>query len=400
MSTKLAVRPSPRRTRGTLVVWGLLGAYPFGGMTWQVLHHLAGFRSLGFDVWYVEDSERPVFAPGTYNRTTDVSWNVSFVARHLERLGLGDRWAFRLPGTGGEFTGGLNAAGVRDLYRTADAVFDLCGAQDLRDDHRDIGCLVLLETDPVVNQVEVAVGDPGRIAELARYHALFTYGANIGAPDCRVPVTTFAWHPTRPPVVVDWWKAPKPPQRGALTTVARWRNKGKDVVWQGECWQWSKHVQFERFLDIPSESTIPLEVAVSGIDPESLEELRDLGWRTVELEWLNDPDSYRSYIRESLGEFSVAKDQYVTPRSGWFSDRTVCYLAAGRPVVIQETGFSSSVPSGEGLLSFTTREDALRAIASVEQNYARHAAAAREIAGEYFEARRVLGDVARVLGLP
>ena len=109
---------------------------------------------------------------------------------------------------------------------------------------------------------------------------------------------------------------------------------------------------------------------------------------------------YRSYIGESRGEFTVAKEQNVRLRSGWFSDRTVCYLAAGRPVVVQETGFSSSVPSGEGLLSFGTREDALRAIASVGQDYAQHAAAAREIAGEYFEARRVLGDVARVLGLP
>lgn len=393
------MRSSPRQIRGEIVVWGLLGAYPFGGMTWQVLHHLAGLRSLGFDVWYVEDSERPVYAPTTYSRTLDVSWNVEFVARHMSRIGLGDRWAFRLPGTGGMYAGTLDTAGVGALYRRAEAVFDVCGAQEIRGDHEDIRCLVLLETDPVVNQVEVALGDAGRIAELERYHHLFTYGSNLGGSDCRVPVERFHWRTTYPPVVVDWWTSAGRPRRDALTTVARWKNTGKDVVWRGERWQWSKHVQFERFLDLPRDSVLPLEVAISGIDAAGLARLEALGWTTRPLGWLTDPDEYRVYIRESLGEFSVAKDQYVTPRTGWLSDRTVCYLASGRPAVVQDTGVSAAIPTGEGLLTFSTRDEALDAISQLRSDYGRHARAALELARTHFEASSVLGEVAREAGL-
>jgi hypothetical protein len=384
-----------------VVVWGLLGAFPFGGMTWQVLHHLAGFRSLGFDVWYVEDSDRYLYDAETFVRTAESAANVRFVARQLARLGLRDRWVFRLPHSKGVFAGALDARGLQALYRSADAVFSVCGAQEIRADHDGIGCLILLETDPVANQVAVARSDAEKLRELDRYDVLFTYGANLGAPDCRVPIERYTWHPTRPPVVLDWWQDGARTPRAALTTVAKWQHTGNDVVWQGERWRWSKHWQFDRFIDIPRDSALPLEVAIGAIDPASLERLRDMGWRTRSPGpmKLTDPDTYRSYIRESLGEFSVAKDQYVTPRSGWFSDRTVCYLAAGRPAVVQETGFSSSIPSGDGLLSFTTREEALSAIASVAEDYERHAAAARQIAAEYFDARHVLGHVARTVGL-
>jgi hypothetical protein len=396
---RLSISPSPRASRGCVVLWGLLGSYPFGGMTWQVLHHLAGFRALGFDVWYVEDSDRYVYDADTFVRTKEAHSNVEFVQRQLERIGLGDRWAFRLPHSDDEYAGALDAAGVRELYRSADAVFNLCGAQELRPEHDVISCLVLLETDPVASQVAVARGDRDRIEELDRYDMLFTYGANLGAPDCRVPVERYAWHPTRPPVVVDWWRDGARPSREALTTVAKWRHKGKDVVWQGERWRWSKHWEFHRFLDLPQASVLPLEVAISAIGRTNLKRLRDLGWRTLPSERVSEPDAYRIYIRESLGEFSVAKDQYVAPRSGWFSDRTVCYLAAGRPAVVQETGFSESVPTGDGLLSFSDRDEALAAVADVAAAYHRHSTAAAELAAGCFDARVVLGDVVRRVGL-
>lgn len=390
----------PPPTRGVVVVWGLLASYPFGGMTWQVLHHLAGFRQLGFDVWYVEDTERPVLDPESLSPTVEYEANLNYLAEYMERIGLADRWIFRPPGQTRSCLGARDYNGLRQLYRKADAVFNVCGAQEFRPEHEVIQRLVYLETDPAATQVAVACGDEEVISELDRYHYLFTYGENIGTADCRVPVTRYTWYPTRPPVYTDWWYSRAAPLAGAaLTTITNWKHAGKDVVWNGETWRWSKHHEFLRFVDLPAKSRLPLELAVGAISAEESADLRRRGWRLWPTVSLEDPLKYRQYIQHSLGEFTAAKEQYVRPRTGWFSDRSVCYLAAGRPVITQETGFSRVIPTGEGLLAFSTFAEAEEAIAAVAANYGRHAQAAREIALEYFDARRVLGKIAATLGL-
>jgi hypothetical protein len=389
----------PPATRGKIVLWGMLAHSPFGGMTWQVLHHLAGIRRLGFDVWYVEDADRPVFHPLTFCGTFDATANIAYLARHMESIGLGERWIFRTPGSD-TCSGAGDLAELAQLYRDADAVLNLCGAQELRPNHDHIRCLVYLETDPVANQIGVANGSRQTIETLAAYHVLFTYGENFGATDCGVPVARFCWQPTRPPVCVDWWATTALPGPGAaLTTVANWQHTGKDVVWQGETYHWSKHYEFLRFIDLPRCSPIELEAALGAISGDEANHLRQHGWRLRPSASLAEPGTYRDYIQASCGEFTVAKDHNIRLRSGWFSDRSACYLAAGRPVITQDTGFPNILPTGAGLFAFTTMDEALAAIAALAQNYAYHATMARQIAVEFFAAECVLGDMFRRIGL-
>jgi hypothetical protein len=317
----------------------------------------------------------------------------------MERVGLSDRWVFRAPGTL-DCLGGRDLAGLQRLYREADAVLNLCGSQALRPEHQDIRCLVYLETDPVGNQVRVASGDAPTIAALAAHRHIFTYGQNLGARDCGVPVERFCWKPTRPPVCLDWWSThTRPATNMVLTTVANWKETGRDIVWRGETYHWSKHLEFERFITLPSHATLPLELAIGRITEPEQDRLRRHGWRLVPSVTVAEPAAYRAYIQSSAGEFTVAKDQNIRLRSGWFSDRSACYLAAGRPVITQDTGFGNVLPTGAGLFAFTTAAEALEAIEIVARDYARQSAAARDIAGEYFAAERTLADVLRRVGL-
>jgi hypothetical protein len=388
----------PPATRGKIVVWGLLASRPFGGMTWQVLHHLAGVRRLGFDVWYVEDSDTPVLHPTTYWPTAEYAANVAYLAHHMEAIGLAERWVFRPPGVYDVCLGACNLSGLRQLYKEAEAVLNICGAHVLRPEHEAIRCLIYLETDPVENQIAVASGDAWTIQELAAYDHLFTYGENLGTPACQVPVERFVWQPTRPPICVDWWRTTFRPPGVVLTTIANWRHTGKDVIWQGETFHWSKHHEFLRFITLPSYSSLPLELALGSIDDEEINQMRHHGWRIVSSVGVAEPERYRAYIRSSLGEFTVAKEQNVRFRTGWFSDRSVCYLAAGRPVVTQDTGFGNVIPTGEGLFAFTTIEDILVAFEALRTDYERHSRAARGIAETYFSAESVLARVMSVVG--
>jgi hypothetical protein len=351
---------------------------------------------LGFDVWYVEDSHSELFDPTTYCPTMECGQNIAYLARWMGRIGLGDRWMFRPPGTENRVIGGDNLALAR-LYQTADAVINVCGAQEIRDEHRGIRRLIYLETDPVQVQVDVADGDEPTIATLDAHQHHFTYGANLGHDDCLVPVERYHWVPTRPPVLPDWWDSTGIECRQVLTTVANWRHSGKDVVWRGQRWHWSKDREFRRFVALPSRVQWPLEIALGGAPEDDVDMLVREGWLVVPS--ITDPDAYREYVLHSGGEFTASKEQVVVTRSGWFSDRSATYLAAGRPVVTQDTGFGKFIPTGEGLFEFSTLDEAAGAIDAIATDYARHSAAAREIAREYFAAERVLGRILQEVGL-
>lgn len=390
----------PPAKRGKLVLWGLLASYPFGGMTWQVLHHLVGLRQLGFDVWYVEDSDSLLLSPSTFSPSLDYFENVKYLSRQMESIGLGNRWIFRPPTVYDKCFGASGLKGLYQLYREADAVLNLCGSNKLRKEHNGIRCLIYIETDPVANQVAVANGETNTIRELEAYDYLFTYGANFGNKDCLVPVERFRWLPTRPPVCTNFWvRTEFHPTSTSLTSVANWRHVGKDISWQGETYHWSKHYEFRRFINLPSNSKLPLELAIGAISDGDLSELRLRGWRIVPSVSLSKPCSYNKYICTSKGEFTVAKDQYVRMRSGWFSDRSVCYLAAGRPVITQDTGFSNILPTGEGLFAYANEEEALTSIEQLAVDYPRHSRVAYDIAHEYFRAEKILRDVMQQSGL-
>jgi hypothetical protein len=259
---------------------------------------------------------------------------------------------------------------------------------------------VYLETDPVLPQIEIAQGRTFTIDFLAAHTHHFTYGENFGADDCGVPIERFDYRPTRPPAVIEWWRSdPSNTAAASYTTIANWHQTDKDIVWQGNRLTWSKDVQFRRFLPVASRAGVPIELALATDDEQAFAELRAAGWRVRPAGPLSkDIDAYREYIRASAGEFSVAKEQYALLRSGWFSDRTACYLAAGRPAVVQDTGFGRFVPTGEGLFSFGTVEEAVTALDTVASDYSRHARAAAEIAVEYLRAEIVLARLLDDLG--
>ena len=400
---------APHR-KGKVLVFGILFWYPLAGVTYQFLHYLLALRRLGYDPYYVEDSARWVYDPRLNDLSPDASGNVAAVAPVLEAHGLGGRWAFRGNYPGGRCYG-LTEEQVLRLYREADAFLNVTGAQEIRDEHLACPRRVYVESDPFASQVRVAAGDAGTIAALSAHDTHFTFGENLGAPDCDVPPGPFRWLPTRQPVLLDLWApltpSPLPPgDRGheagggrAYTTITTWHNKGKDVVYRGDTYYWTKDREFEKFLDLPRHRPVQFELA-AGVDEDARRRLNQHGWRqTHSVDISRDIEAYRRYIQLSRGEFTVARDQYVRPRTGWFSDRSACYLAAGRPVITQETGFTKFLPSGRGLFAFQTLDDVLAAVDAIESDYEANCRAAREIAAEYFRAERVVGSLMERAGL-
>jgi hypothetical protein len=288
-----------------------------------------------------------------------------------------------------------------ELFRDADAIVNLCGATEPRAEHEQSRCLVYLETDPGVLQLEVSHKIPTAMS-FAKSHKLhFTYCYNIGASDCILPSAGIDWHRTRPPVSLDeWHPGVGPAEPRSFTTVGTWQNNGSDMEIAGEIYYWSKHINFRKALEVAARAAQPIELATNLTSGPDYERAIAGGFSiTPAVPMSLDVDDYRDYVSRSRGEFTVAKDIYVRPRTGWFSDRTVCYLAAGRPVVTQRTGFEKFIPTGEGLLGFDTPDEAVDAIRTINADYPRHARAARAIAVEYFDAVKLLDEIAEAAGI-
>ena len=387
-------------TKGKIIVFGILFWYPLAGVTYQFLHYLIGLRRLGYDPYYIEDSGRWIYDPRINDISGDATGNIAAVAPILEAHGFRDRWAFRGNYPDGQCYG-MTESQILRLYRDADAFLNVTGAQEIREEHLVCPRRVYVESDPFASQVKVAKGDEATITALAAHDTLFSFGENLGAPDCDVPIERFHWLPTRQPVVLNLWDLRDNPysEGEAYTTITTWHNKGKNITYRDDTYYWTKDREFEKFLDLPRRRKAPFELA-AGVDEEVKRLLREHGWRqTHSVEISKDIDRYRSYIQSSRGEFTVARDQYVRPCTGWFSDRSACYLAAGRPVITQETGFSKALPSGKGLFGFRTMEDILTAVDAIESDYEGNRRAAREIAAEYFAAEKVVGSLMERAGL-
>jgi hypothetical protein len=386
-------------SRGKIIVFGILFWYPLAGVTYQFLHYLIGLRRLGYDVYYIEDSGRWIYDPRINEMSPDVTGNLGMVMPWLEANGLGDRWAFRGNYPDGKCYG-MSETAILQLYREADAFLNVTGAQELRPEHLACKRRIYVESDPFASQVKVAKGDQGMIDMLAGHDTHFTFGENLGAPDCDVPLEKFKWLPTRQPVALELWDKGQPIGGPAYTTITTWHNKGKNLEWRGDTWYWTKDREFERFLELPRHCPNACFELATTVGENVQKLLRDHGWRqTGSVEISGDAGLYRDYIQKSRGEFTVARDQYVRPNTGWFSDRTACYLAAGRPVITQETGFSKVLPSGKGLFGFRTMEDILRAVDVIESDYEGNCRAARDIAAEYFAAEKVVGSLMQRAGL-
>ena len=386
--------------RRRLVVLGMMGRGPWGGQTWLYLNWLRGLVGLGHDVWYVEDDTVWPYDPEREAVGDDCGYAVQHVAASLERIGLADRWAFRLADRAGACWG-LSPSALAELYGSCDALLNVGGAVELREEHLVVPLRVYVETDPVTAELRLAAGDEHTRRAFAAHHVLATYGENYGAADCGVPPPGQAWVTTRQPIDLTLWPAAFTPDAPCYTTIGNYRQRGGDVVLGGEVYRWSKHHEWEKFVDLPRRTGRRFEVALNVDDAGDRARLASHGWRVVSpLEFSRDVfGGYPAFIRCSRAEFTVAKDQNVRLRSGWFSERDACYLASGKPVIAQDTGFGAALPVGAGLFAVRGLEDAVEAVRAVEGDYPAHCRAARRLAEECFEARAVAARLLADVGL-
>ncbi|MFN2475301.1 MAG: glycosyltransferase [Chthoniobacterales bacterium] len=388
-------------TRKRIIVMGFMASCPVAGVVWQHIHYIVGLQRLGHDVYYIEDSSRLAYNPNTRE------WNVDFAyaARLLQRLasefGFEERWGYCARFVAGDPTAGLPLARIRELYREADAILNVCGAQEFNDDLLVSDRLIYIDSDPGLEQIMVDLQHPGARAMLQRHHALFSFGENVGTADFPVPTHGLRWLPTRQPVVTDFWQTKAaPPAAAMFTTVANLSTSGKDIEWRGENYLWSKAPEFRRFVTAPTTADEVFEIAVNLDDDPLRAEFQRNSWRLRPAESISvDHHIYCDYIANSKGEFTVAKDQYVRLHSGWFSDRSACYLAAGRPVITQETGFTQHYGDNGGLFAFSSLGEIAEAVKMINADYARHSRAARELALEFFEAEKVLRSLLERAGV-
>jgi hypothetical protein len=270
----------------------------------------------------------------------------------------------------------------------------------LREEHLACPVRIMIDTDPVYEQIKYATADRASRAYLDAHTHFFTYGENLGAADCPVPLCGVPWRPTRPPVDPRLWPEPRdmPP---CFTTIATWENKGKNIEFDGASYVWSKHINFLQFLDLPRrrpDTCFLMAMLPPGDAVRSA--VAAGGWSLVDPRPISaDMARYQDFIAHSRGELTVAKDIYVQPNSGWFSDRSACYLAAGRPVVTMRTGFSKFYPVGRGLFEYSSHQEALAGIDAIAADYPAHSRAARALATEYFASDRVLRALLSGAGL-
>ncbi len=383
--------------RGRVIVLHFVAQMPLAGIGWQALQYLVGLERLGYEAWYVENHGANPYDPRISSVVTECDYNVAYLKQTLERFGFAGRWAYW--DAINDVYHGLSRERVFELFKESDALINLCGSTRLRDEHMTCPVRIMVDTDPVYEQIKYAKADPSARAYLDAHTHFFTYGENVGGPGWIVPLCGIPWKPTRPPVVMELWPeaAGEPP---CFSTIATWENKGKDIEFEGQSYVWSKHVNFLRFLDLPQRTNQCFTMAMLPPSAEVETLVTGKGWQLADPRPISaDLDSYGDFIRSSRGEFTVAKDIYVRPKSGWFSDRSVCYLASGRPVVTMATEFSRFYPVGEGLFEYTDPAGAVAAITAVNADYKRHAKAARRLAAEFFASDRVVGAMMQETGL-
>lgn len=376
-----------------------MGRCPFGGQTWLYLNWLCGLKRLGHEVYYVEDDSVWPYDPEQNTVTDDCSYAVGHLSRCLERVGLPDHWAFRLAGHK-DACWGMTDRGLKDLYGSCDVLLNVVGATDLREEHLAAPCRVYIETDPVTAELRLAGGDEHTRIAFSNHNAIVTYGENYGAPDCGVPLNGITYVKTRQPIDLDFWQMSYDPTAKFFTTIGNYRQNGNDVYYKGELFRWSKHHEWEKYFDLPRRTKQKFELALKLDIPDDQQRLEAHGWRVVSpLHMSLDIfGGYPEYVRQSRAEFTVAKDQNVRLRSGWFSDRDACYLACGKPIVVQDTGFSNILPAGEGLFAFSSMDEILAAIDAINGDYQMHCKAARAIAEDYFRAENVLAKLLSDIG--
>jgi hypothetical protein len=376
------------KTALRVIVLGYIVRGPVGGLCWHHLHYVAGLAALGHDVYFVEDSgDSPwcCYDPSRHVTDANPTYGLEFARRAFDGVGLAARWAYYDAHTRRWL--GPCADRIVHLCASADLLLNVSGVNPLRSWLLRIPVRAFIDTDPVFTQIS-HLTDPATRALALDHTAFFSFGANIGQDQCSVPDDGFAWQPTRQPCFLDAWPVAPSRARGRFTTVMQW-DSYPAREFNGSRYG-MKSDSFGPYLDLPGRAGPVFELAVGGPSPPK-DLLREKGWALSDpLEVARDPWAYQRYIQQSKGEFSVAKHGYVVTRSGWFSERSVAYLASGRPVLVQETGFSDWLPTGSGVVPFASVDEAAQRVEVIDREYERHCQAARRIAEECFDSGVVL----------
>jgi len=381
----------------TIIVCGLAATYPLGGVAWDYIQYLHGFYRLGHDVYYLEDTGGWAYDPFKVTFVEDMSYHVEYLREYLERLDPGLATRFCVIDPNGRHYG-LSAEALAGVVKRADVFINISTTCQLREEYAKIPVKVLIDSDPLYTQedfpayMDGTVGQDERwcIDEMLRHDVFFSFGENIREDFCTVPKGLVDWIPTRQPIVLDSWSgAPARPSRDVFTTVLSWQPTEEGPIVGGVRYG-GKNLEFEKLIDLPQKTSAVLELALGGGRPPR-ELLAGKGWKLADgFSMSKTPWVYRDYLWNSLAEFSTAKNAYVATQSGWFSCRTACYLASGRPAVVQDTGFSRFMDVGEGVLAFNDEAGALAGIEAVRADWARHSQAARDFAKRYFDSDAVL----------
>lgn len=382
-----------------IIVGGFIGLFPAGGVAWDYAQYPAGLRGLGHDVYYVEDTRNYPAYRKDGDHWTDATSCVDYLEKVMDLVGMSGRWAYRDEASGKCF--GMSEEKVIDVARTADLFVNVSCASVMRDEYSRIPARVIIDTDPMFTQIQYlsdqtfTPGESSTRELIGAHNYHFSFGENIGAIDSSIPECGIYWQTTRQPICLDHWKVTNLPASRRFTTLMNWA-AGKALIFDEEEWG-QKDREFRAVLDLPAdvpEATFAIAVAQTagtGIDAFPASDAIENGWEIMDPHThAFDPVSYRRFIERSFGELSVAKQTYVKGRTGWFSCRSACYLAMGRPVITQETGWSRNIPTGEGLFSFEEKQGAADAVRRVLKEPKRHSIAARKIAEEYFDSRKVL----------
>ena len=365
-----------------IVVCGYMIRHPVAGNMLAYFQYILGLCRLGHQVVYVEESgwPRSCYDPQTQRYGDDPAAGLRATRALFAACGLSVP-VYYVNRASGQAVEGSRAA-VEAALEDADLLLNVGGVCWLPA-FRRCRRRALIDMDPVFTQLGQFGG-----ALLAEHHTHFSYGANIGRPGCGIPTAGVAWRPTAPPVVPEFWAAGPAPPDAPFTTIANWRAYGAGR--QGEILYGQKNKEFLRLGALPARVPQALELALAGAGPAVVRRLTAAGWAVRDARGISgDVDAYQAYIRGSRGEFSVAKHAYVITHSGWFSDRSVCYLASAARL-LQDTGFGDWLPTGEGVLTFSSVEEAAASIRRMNADYKAHCRAAREIAEQVFSYRRVL----------
>jgi hypothetical protein len=364
-----------------------------GNLSWT-LQWLVGFQRLGHEVYLVEKAGFPhsCWDPARGVMSNDCSYGLATVSELLGRFGLAQRWCFV---DAEDSYHGLNRAEVADVFRSADLFVDIGTHGSWLDEAAPSGLRVLVDGEPGYTQMKMQARQ--RAGESpAEYDHYYTNGANVGTSVCSAPDAGQTWRAVFNPVVVDLFENGPPPKDSPFTTVMNWQSH--DVIeFDGQKYG-QKDTEFAKFVELPAQTSVPMEVAVAG-KKVPRDRLLDCGWRVRDAhEVTASYDSYKDYIRKSKGEFSVCKNVFVATHSGWFSDRSAAYLAGGRPVVLEDTGFSEHLPCGRGLFAVRSVNEAVTALEEIDADYDRHSKWAREIAREHLDAGVILSRFLHELG--